>query len=197
MVVHRHRHGHGAADTVAAAKTAPFCLTTICTTCPLQGPLSVIFWRSKFRAIRDLAYFGIMQTRLFGRDVMISRTGYTGERGYEIFCRAKMQCICGTAFWTAGKDMGVRPCSSHARYAADRKLSAVLSWRQLRDLPVRRTSPAATRCGSWASTSRSHPTKIGFIGPRTTMPPRAKSASRSTVCNCQTAWTRWKCARVS
>jgi aminomethyltransferase len=39
--------------------------------------------------IRDLAYFGLMQTRLFGRDVMISRTGYTGERGYEIFCRAK------------------------------------------------------------------------------------------------------------
>lgn len=55
----------------------------------LQGPKSVDILAKEIPAIRDLAYFGIMQTRLFGRDVMISRTGYTGERGYEIFCRAK------------------------------------------------------------------------------------------------------------
>ncbi|WP_425040951.1 aminomethyltransferase family protein [Primorskyibacter sp. S187A] len=55
----------------------------------LQGPKSVDILATQIPAIRDLAYFGIMQTRLFGRDVMISRTGYTGERGYEIFCRAK------------------------------------------------------------------------------------------------------------
>lgn len=55
----------------------------------LQGPKSVDILAREIPAIRDLAYFGIMQTRLFGRDVMISRTGYTGERGYEIFCRAK------------------------------------------------------------------------------------------------------------
>ncbi|MCF2869889.1 aminomethyltransferase family protein [Octadecabacter sp. G9-8] len=54
-----------------------------------QGPKSVDILATQIPAIRDLAYFGIMQTRLFGRDVMISRTGYTGERGYEIFCRAK------------------------------------------------------------------------------------------------------------
>jgi aminomethyltransferase len=55
----------------------------------LQGPKSVDILATQIPAIRDLAYFGIMQARLFGRDVMISRTGYTGERGYEIFCRAK------------------------------------------------------------------------------------------------------------
>ncbi|PKM05828.1 MAG: hypothetical protein CVV17_02840, partial [Gammaproteobacteria bacterium HGW-Gammaproteobacteria-7] len=33
-------------------------------------------------------YFHHLQTKLFGRPVMISRTGYTGERGYEIFCKA-------------------------------------------------------------------------------------------------------------
>jgi hypothetical protein len=38
--------------------------------------------------IRQLPYFHHTQTQLFGRPVMISRTGYTGERGYEIFCKA-------------------------------------------------------------------------------------------------------------
>lgn len=44
----------------------------------LQGPVSVDLLAKDIPAIRDLAYFGIMQTRLYGRDVMISRTGYTG-----------------------------------------------------------------------------------------------------------------------
>jgi len=76
----------------------------------LQGPLSVDLLAVEIPAIRDLAYFGILQTRLFGRDVMISRTGYTGERGYEIFCRAKDAEHLWDNILAAGKDMGVRPC---------------------------------------------------------------------------------------
>ena len=76
----------------------------------LQGPVSVDLLAVEIPAIRDLAYFGIMQTRLFGRDVMISRTGYTGERGYEIFCRGKDAVHLWDSILEAGKDMGVRPC---------------------------------------------------------------------------------------
>lgn len=76
----------------------------------LQGPVSVDLLAKEIPAIRDLAYFGIMQTRLFGRDVMISRTGYTGERGYEIFCRRKDAVHLWDSILEAGKDMGVRPC---------------------------------------------------------------------------------------
>ncbi len=75
----------------------------------LQGPVSVDLLAKEIPAIRDLAYFGIMQTRLYGRDVMISRTGYTGERGYEIFCRAKDAVHLWDNILVAGKDMGVRP----------------------------------------------------------------------------------------
>jgi aminomethyltransferase len=53
----------------------------------LQGPLAVDFLAEHVPGIRQLPYFHHMQTQLFGRPVMISRTGYTGERGYEIFCR--------------------------------------------------------------------------------------------------------------
>jgi len=45
---------------------------------------------------------------LFGRDVMISRTGYTGERGYEIFCRAKDAVHLWDSILQAGGD-DVRP----------------------------------------------------------------------------------------
>ena len=55
----------------------------------LQGPKAVDILAQDVPGIRDLNYFGLMQTRLYGKDVMISRTGYTGERGYEIFCRGK------------------------------------------------------------------------------------------------------------
>ncbi|MFY9205979.1 MAG: glycine cleavage T C-terminal barrel domain-containing protein, partial [Yoonia sp.] len=75
-----------------------------------QGPLSVDILAKEIPAIRDLAYFGIMQTRLYGRDVMISRTGYTGERGYEIFCRGKDAVHLWDSILDAGEDLGVRPC---------------------------------------------------------------------------------------
>ena len=40
---------------------------------------------------------------------MISRTGYTGERGYEIFCKGKDAVHLWDSILEAGKDMGVRP----------------------------------------------------------------------------------------
>jgi aminomethyltransferase len=53
----------------------------------LQGPAAVDFLARHVPGVRDLNYFAHMQTTLFKKPVMISRTGYTGERGYEIFCR--------------------------------------------------------------------------------------------------------------
>ena len=51
----------------------------------LQGPLAVEFLQQHVGGIRELGYFHHMHAQLFDRPVMISRTGYTGERGYEIF----------------------------------------------------------------------------------------------------------------
>ncbi|MGO7867521.1 hypothetical protein ACC676_39320, partial [Rhizobium ruizarguesonis] len=55
----------------------------------LQGPIAVDYLAKYVPGIRDLKYFHHMQTTLFGAPVMISRTGYTGERGYEIFVRGQ------------------------------------------------------------------------------------------------------------
>lgn len=55
----------------------------------LQGPVAIDHLSQHVPGIRELKHFHHLQTTLFGRHVMISRTGYTGERGYEIFCRAE------------------------------------------------------------------------------------------------------------
>ena len=106
-------HGTGTTmehlTTVAAAKNCAVIFDDDLHDMSLQGPVAVDLLAQEIPGIRDLAYFGLLQTRLYGRDVMISRTGYTGERGYEIFCRAKDAVHLWDSILAAGKDMGVRP----------------------------------------------------------------------------------------
>jgi aminomethyltransferase len=75
----------------------------------LQGPVAVDFLAKHVPGIRDLKYFHHMQTTLFGRPVMISRTGYTGERGYEIFCKGEDAPVIWDTILADGKEMGIIP----------------------------------------------------------------------------------------
>ncbi|MFM8700039.1 MAG: aminomethyltransferase family protein [Hyphomicrobiales bacterium] len=75
----------------------------------LQGPVAVDFLAKHVPGIRDLKYFHHMQTTLFGRPVMISRTGYTGERGYEIFCKGEDAPLIWDTILADGKEMGIMP----------------------------------------------------------------------------------------
>lgn len=75
----------------------------------LQGPVAVDFLAKHVPGIRDLKYFHHMQTTLFGRPVMISRTGYTGERGYEIFCKGEDAPLIWDTILADGKEMGIIP----------------------------------------------------------------------------------------
>ncbi len=76
----------------------------------LQGPLAVDFLAKHVPGIRDLKYFHHMQTTLFGAPVMISRTGYTGERGYEIFVRGQDAPLVWDTILAEGVEMGIIPC---------------------------------------------------------------------------------------
>jgi aminomethyltransferase len=51
-----------------------------------------------------------MQTTLFGRPVMISRTGYTGERGYELFCKGEDAGLIWDTIVSEGAAFGIVPC---------------------------------------------------------------------------------------
>ncbi len=76
----------------------------------LQGPLAVDYLEKHVPGIRQLAYFSHMQTSLFGFPVMISRTGYTGERGYELFCRGQDAPTIWDRILDEGASMGIIPC---------------------------------------------------------------------------------------
>ena len=76
----------------------------------LQGPLAVDYLEKHVEGIRNLAYFSHMQTSLFGKPVMISRTGYTGERGYELFCRGQDAGMIWDRILEEGAAMGIIPC---------------------------------------------------------------------------------------
>lgn len=75
----------------------------------LQGPLAVEYLSKHVLGIRDLKYFHHMQTTLFGAPVMISRTGYTGERGYELFVRGQDAGMIWDRILDEGKDIGIIP----------------------------------------------------------------------------------------
>lgn len=59
----------------------------------------------------DLKYFHHAATELFGHPCRISRTGYSGERGYEIFADASVVCDLWDNILGHGKAHGVMPCS--------------------------------------------------------------------------------------
>ncbi|ASD20407.1 aminomethyltransferase family protein [Pseudomonas aeruginosa] len=77
----------------------------------LQGPRAVDFLAEHVPGVRDLPYFHHLQGKLFDRPVMISRTGYTGERGYEIFCKATDAPAIWDGILEKGKDLGIIPCA--------------------------------------------------------------------------------------
>jgi len=77
----------------------------------LQGPRAVDFLAEHVPGLRQLRYFAHLQTTLFDRPVMISRTGYTGERGYEIFCRSVDAPTIWDAIIDKGHEHGIIPCS--------------------------------------------------------------------------------------
>jgi len=109
LVVHGTGSGHESLAIAAYGKNVTMIFDDDLHDMSLQGPVAVDFLDRHVPGIRDLAYFGIVQTKLFGKPVMISRTGYTGERGYEIFCEGRHAVALWDAILEDGKDLGIRP----------------------------------------------------------------------------------------
>jgi len=55
----------------------------------LQGPLSAEIMDTLIREISSLGRFSFTRAELAGTSVIVSRTGYTGEDGFEIFSEAR------------------------------------------------------------------------------------------------------------
>jgi aminomethyltransferase len=111
FVVHGSGAGHQALSSAIAGRNVAMLFDDDLLDLSLQGPHAVDFLARHIPPIRDLKYFHHMQTMLFGKPVMISRTGYTGERGYEIFCKSADAALIWDTILDEGKDLGIQPCA--------------------------------------------------------------------------------------
>ena len=84
----------------------------------VQGPRSLdalrsVFWTAPAQPTLDeLGWFRFTVARVGdfkGAACVVSRTGYTGERGYEIFCHPKDAVTVFDAVWEAGGEFGIVP----------------------------------------------------------------------------------------
>jgi len=84
----------------------------------VQGPksreiLSSIVWSAPAQPdLAELGWFRFAVARIKdfdGEPVVVSRTGYTGELGYEIFCHPKDATAVFDAVWAAGEPYGMVP----------------------------------------------------------------------------------------
>lgn len=96
----------------------------------IQGPRSVdVMVDAVGESVKDIPYYGLMEAEINGRPVLVSQTGFSGEKGFEIYVRDAMENA--EAVWdpvlAAVRDHGgmqVAP-AHHRRIAA-----GILSWGQ-------------------------------------------------------------------
>ena len=100
--------------------------------CPvqIQGPLSEdLMAKLAGEELREIPYYGLMECKVGGADCVISQTGFTGEKGYEIYVRdahANAEKM-WNAVLEAGEEFGLMVIAPahHRRIAA-----GILSWGQ-------------------------------------------------------------------
>lgn len=89
----------------------------------VQGPksrdiLREIVWTPPARpTLEELGWFRFTVGRIGGFEgpsVVVSRTGYTGELGYEVFCHPKDALTVFDAIWKAGEPHGLTPLGLEA-----------------------------------------------------------------------------------
>jgi aminomethyltransferase len=84
----------------------------------VQGPnsreiMKRMIWTAPHQPrVDELGWFRFTVARLGGPEgapLVVSRTGYTGELGFEIFCHPKDGSAVYDAVWKHGEDLGLRP----------------------------------------------------------------------------------------
>ena len=66
-------------------------------------------------AVRELKYYAWMPLTIAGIDLMLARTGYTGEDGFELYLPSRGAARLWESLVTAGADYGLVPCGLAAR----------------------------------------------------------------------------------
>jgi aminomethyltransferase len=81
----------------------------------VQGPRAAELLSAVGVAVADLDYLNFLDTEHAGAPLRVARTGYTGERGYELFPRWVDAPALWEALLAAAAPIGGRPCGLGAR----------------------------------------------------------------------------------
>ncbi len=82
----------------------------------LQGPISrEIIQPLLEEEISNLKYYTFIETDIVGVEAIVSRTGYTGELGFEVYLKAEDAVKVWNAMLKEGSDKGLKPAGLGAR----------------------------------------------------------------------------------
>ena len=81
----------------------------------VQGPTSFTVLKTMgLNGLEGLKPFGLMNFDFDGADLMVSRTGFTGDLGYELWIQPDKAELLWDALFEAGKLHGIRAMGTHA-----------------------------------------------------------------------------------
>ncbi len=84
----------------------------------LQGPKSEPILEkliSTGGGLASIPYYGARRQDVAGYEVLVSRTGYTGEDGFELYCESTDAPLLWDALMSEGRGEGLKPCGLGAR----------------------------------------------------------------------------------
>jgi len=83
----------------------------------LQGPLSAMLMQKVFPSLplSSLKYMHFLQGVVEGGELLVARTGYTGEDGFEIYCQNKDAVPLWSRLLEEGTPSGLVPCGLGCR----------------------------------------------------------------------------------
>jgi len=81
----------------------------------VQGPRSLEVVGALFPESADLSFMSCLETRYGGERLVLTRSGYTGELGYELFAHDSLAGALWSALMAAGEPFQIEPCGLGAR----------------------------------------------------------------------------------
>ncbi len=82
----------------------------------IQGPFAEKTMEKLFgEIVREIKFYWFDYVEYNGEKCLLSRTGYTGEDGFEIYCKPELASSIWNDILDAGKEYGIEPCGLGAR----------------------------------------------------------------------------------
>lgn len=159
----------------------------------LQGPLSrailtQVVDKTEAAQIAQLKYFRVMEASIGGRRVTISRTGYTGDLGYEIWIPNADALPVWDTLMRVGRDYNIVPTGILALDIARIEAGLILidvDYTPVRKalIPAQKTTPYELDLG-WTVNLN----KAGYFNGRSALEDESKNGSRWTTAGLEVSW---------